>query len=469
MSGAECLALLPVMGLCCESWILCLLCTPSMHHMRKTDLPRPSLVLPHPPPQEVRDEYGGSMPVMLYALRPQAAAAAVAGAGEDGDPAGQRRRCLNEGLSLTQLAPRCSTYSVLAPAAATAALPLLRWQPGNAYHASALCAAALDTATLPYRLAGGEGHGTAIGELSLGVGTDGELFRCCCYCCCCCCCAAMSAYHPAMYQPAVQGWFLSPIRAHPAASSCSNCAGRSDIWGLTHLLTSQHRSPLTALSMSMPCPSLPADMQQQAATADARLQHGARDGAAGTASGPPSSSGSSSGGPFTTRWLASLTPGVAAASDTGRFAESVVLRGPRTGSAPLDLCAAAVALDAALAEERLRCVRQRTLVGQPLAVPLPFPHIWARDLSRDGDAPVGRPSSSSGGGQDIASCAVLTRLGGTSAFGPVVAAAQRRFRTTARSAQGQATLEGWGHGSEELGEMEEELERLAHAYDEEDA
>ena len=121
----------------------------------------------------MRDEYGASLPVMLYALRPQAgpaaaaaAAAAAAGAAEGGGAAERRRRCLNEGLSLAQLAQRCSTYTVVAPPAAPAALPLLRWQAGNAYHESALCAAALDTATMPYRLAGGEGPGMAIGGLA---------------------------------------------------------------------------------------------------------------------------------------------------------------------------------------------------------------------------------------------------------------------------------------------------------------
>lgn len=83
-----------------------------------------------------------------------------------GDPAEQRRRLLNEGLSLSHLAPLCSTFVPLAPPLqAPGVLPLLRWQPGNAFHASALCAAALDTATLPYRLlASGLSPAAATGE-----------------------------------------------------------------------------------------------------------------------------------------------------------------------------------------------------------------------------------------------------------------------------------------------------------------
>lgn len=239
------------------------------------------------------------------------------------------------------------------------------------------------------------------------------------------------------------------------------------MWGLTQLLTARHHSPLAALSLSLPCPALPADPQQQAAAADARRQQGGSAGGAPSPAGGPSGGSNTSGGsPFTTRWLASLTPGVAAAGDAARFAESVVLRGPRAGGAPLELGAAAAALDAALANERLRCVRQRSLVAQPLPLPLPFPRIWARGLGREGDVPPGwRPG---GGGQDIASCAVLTRLGGTAAMAPVVAGVQRRFRGAARSAQGQAALQSWGMGGEEVAELEEELQRLAHAYDEDE-
>lgn len=119
--------------------------------------------------QDVRDEYGGNRPVMLFALRPEVAAAPAA-AGAEAAPAELRRRRLNQGLSLSQLAPRCSTFTVVSPPAAPAALPLLRWQPGSAYHASALCAAALDTATLPYRLAPGDGPHAAIGERGPAAG-----------------------------------------------------------------------------------------------------------------------------------------------------------------------------------------------------------------------------------------------------------------------------------------------------------
>jgi hypothetical protein len=103
---------------------------------------------------------------MLYAVRP----AAVPAGGGEADPAARRRRQLNQALCLSLLAPHCSTYTVVAPPTSPAALPLLRWQPASLYHVSALCAAALDTATLAYRLAQAEGPDAPLGELLLPWG-----------------------------------------------------------------------------------------------------------------------------------------------------------------------------------------------------------------------------------------------------------------------------------------------------------
>lgn len=127
--------------------------------------------------QEVRDDYGSSLPVMLFTLRPQSPlyAQPAAAAAAEAAPAEARRQRLNEGLSLALLAQQCSTYTVVAPPPAAAALPALRWQPSNVYHASGLCAAALDTATLPYRLAARDGPAAAIGARWCWFGT-------CCMC-----------------------------------------------------------------------------------------------------------------------------------------------------------------------------------------------------------------------------------------------------------------------------------------------
>ena len=239
---------------------------------------------------------------------------------------------------------------------------------------------------------------------------------------------------------------------------------------LCQLLTGQHRSPLAALAMALPCAPLPADLQHAAQQADARFAHLSISGDSGGGGG--GGGGTRPGSlPFTARWLASLTPGIAAAGDAARYAESVELRGPRAGGMPVELGAAAAALDGALAAERLRCVRQRSLCAQPLPVPLPFPRVFATGLSQAGDPPAGSAALAAalrggGGGQEAASAPMLTRLSGTTAFAPLVTAVQRQFAATAGSAQGQATLEAWGHGREELGGLQERLTVLAHAYDE---
>lgn len=59
---------------------------------------------------------------------------------------------LNEALSLGILSPVASLYTPLAPPSGARGLPHLHWQPDRAFHTGALCAAALDSVTLPYRL-----------------------------------------------------------------------------------------------------------------------------------------------------------------------------------------------------------------------------------------------------------------------------------------------------------------------------
>lgn len=59
---------------------------------------------------------------------------------------------LNEALSLALLSPTASLYVPVAPPSGPQALPHLAWRPDRAFHTGALCAAALDSMTLPYRL-----------------------------------------------------------------------------------------------------------------------------------------------------------------------------------------------------------------------------------------------------------------------------------------------------------------------------
>jgi hypothetical protein len=81
----------------------------------------------------------------------------------------ERARRLSECLSLAELCPTAALYS---PLAAPAALPHAVWPAGSEYHSSALCAAFLESATLPTRLLAGRPGCTDLHSLShMLVGT----------------------------------------------------------------------------------------------------------------------------------------------------------------------------------------------------------------------------------------------------------------------------------------------------------
>ena len=64
----------------------------------------------------------------------------------------RRQWKLNEALSLALLSPMASLYAPVAPPSGPQSLPHLAWRPDRSFHTSALCASALDSITLPYRL-----------------------------------------------------------------------------------------------------------------------------------------------------------------------------------------------------------------------------------------------------------------------------------------------------------------------------
>lgn len=119
--------------------------------------------------QEVRDQYGGARPVVLFALRPSGSATVASHVGSHQEAtvhAQTRQRRLCEGLSLATLSQQCDLFVPVAPpcGGGAAGLPLMHWQQGNWYHESALCAAAIDSATLPYRLSRHPGGSGPLGE-----------------------------------------------------------------------------------------------------------------------------------------------------------------------------------------------------------------------------------------------------------------------------------------------------------------
>ena len=105
--------------------------------------------------QDVVDEY--RQPLLLFAVRPAALSGAAAAGAE---PAELRRQRLNQSMSAALLTQLADVFSVVA-APHPGALPLLSWQPGNVFHESAICAAALDAATMPYRLLRADGGSSA--------------------------------------------------------------------------------------------------------------------------------------------------------------------------------------------------------------------------------------------------------------------------------------------------------------------
>ncbi|BDA46653.1 Protein misato homolog 1 [Coccomyxa sp. Obi] len=342
--------------------------------------------------QMMQDDYARS-PVLLFAPRPSL----------DETPTQQasasRQRRLSEAVSMARLSEVSSVYVPLAP---PVSLPCVRWQPGNVFHASALCATVVDTATLPYRLARTPPHGP------LGV----------------------------------------PI-------------GACDLHSLAELLATSRQNNLTAAFAEVPCPDVP-EAHAAAAAADART-------------GDTLSSAS----PFTMQRAFSWTPGIPADVEE-RLAESVVLRGAQRGGRPLRADEAAQALDAALLQEGVRCVRHRCVVPQALPIPLPFPHIFPD--SGSGSSHGSRANGITNGGNGVrsasshqqrpmdnpASLPVLSRLCASPAAADVAKTKLERFEGLVSSGAGRATLQGWGYTEDDIAEIRERLESMASAFDHEE-
>jgi hypothetical protein len=265
-------------------------------------------------------------------------------------------------------------------------------------------------------------------------------------------------YHEAAAVAAALDAATTPCRLAAGGGG----AGRATAGELAALLAGRYRSPLAALAAALPCPALPADARAAGAAADPRVDHRHEGGGRAAAAPPP---------PFTAA-AASFTPGLGApAGDALCFAEAVSLRGPRAaggGAAPLD--AAAESLGCALraeggAERRERLV---ALTAAPLAPPLPFPPLFGPAVGPRGEWDGRAHGAPNGAGRRAAACPALARLAATAAWGPAAARAGARFRAAAASGAGRAALGAWGYADEDRDEFQERLERLAHAYEEQD-
>ncbi|KAK9918811.1 hypothetical protein WJX75_007119 [Coccomyxa subellipsoidea] len=341
--------------------------------------------------QMMQDDYSRS-PVLLFALRssleetPAQPVSAL------------RQRRLSEAASMARLSEISSLYIPVAP---PAHLPCLSRRPGNVFHASALCASVVDTATLPFRL-------------------------------------------------------LQNPRPGPLGVPIGACHLRS----LTELLGISQANNYTAAFAAVPCLDVP-EAHAAAAAADARTGH---------ASSPP---------PFTMQRTFSWTPGIPADVEE-RLAESVVLRGANRDGRPLRADEAAQALDTALLQEGVRCVRHRCVVPQPLPIPLPFPHIFqgscigSAQASRQNGLHTsgvnrqnGSTSQQSRQQAEIspASISVLSRLCASPAAAEVAKTQLERFRGLSTSGGGMAVLQGWNYSADDVAEIEERLQTMASAFE----
>ncbi|KAG2448450.1 hypothetical protein HYH02_006342 [Chlamydomonas schloesseri] len=332
---------------------------------------------------EVVEDFPGR-PRVLFSLRQPGAWSGAAEAAGPGLPGGvaapvstaqmtaRARGELSEALALCRMSELASLYIPLAAPAVQAPLPYLTsYNPLLPFHSSAVLAAAVDSAMLPTRLTGLR---TPLGE----------------------------------------------------------SVGNTDLHSLVQLLRPA-AAGLAAVHLALPCPALPADLQQlqrqldtrlrpphdssvvvaaaaaasAAAAEAARLRKGSGT-AAAPAQPPPVRSESVYGSTVQLvglEQLASLTPGISGRDDTAvrgacaSRAESYCLRGARTDAGPASTSSAIEALDSLLLQRAHRmCVRHRCATPMPLAVPLPFPDLFSPVVSLHGDIMLTRNGGNGRGG-----------------------------------------------------------------------
>jgi Tubulin domain/Misato Segment II tubulin-like domain len=376
--------------------------------------------------EEVRDDYGSNRTVMLWALRSSSGSGGTSMQIEAANTENRKHRLL-AGLSTAFLSQQCDVYVPMAAPAAHAAFPRVRWRHGDPFHESAILASALDCATLPYRLSSSNSSTSSNSEESIGA---------------------------------------------------------LDLWSLSSMLTGQHNTPLCALSMALPCPTLPSPTTSsdaaQKGDSRARKNH---------QNDMDREDERKRNICFTAAAAGLSGAGLGGALDQNRFAECLVLRGARTilssksesttkfsanSTSQMHVSDALRALDTSLLRENgVRCVQHRTVIAQPQPVPLPFPDIFSKDLDTFGDASmasqalINEKSDDKARGHHVASCPVLTRISGTASFGPVVAELAGQWTSAAGAAQGRAILDSWGIDREQSEDVRERLLDLSRAYDEE--
>ena len=98
------------------------------------------------------------------------------------------------------------------------------------------------------------------------------------------------------------------------------------------------------------------------------------------------------------------------------------------------------ALDRALAREAYRAPRLRFASVAPLPLPLPFPRVFRPD-----------------GGENPRECGAMTRLVATASYGRVLSEMNARWRRAVRGGAGKATVASWGYDGADVDDIGESL------------
>ena len=348
--------------------------------------------------EELRDEYG-TAPVTLFSLRPPSES--TRGSSTDARSRASRCALLNDALASSILAPSCDAYVPLGtPDHSRVSKFLPGYRGGDTYHSAAFHAAAIDTATLPWRVSDASGH-------------------------------------------SVGGAGMSSVVRH---------------------LSARAGGPFTAMTATTPCdafddPSVVA-ARSDSRKRDERRSHGGNSLLASRVNGMFAEEDDKAAMENARAVLSKqvyFTPGCVDEDAMEPTAEVYVARGWRVNGPDDNSRTAATpsqtrdALDAALRYEAYRAPRLRCAVSAPLPLPLPFPRVFGNGGSKNG-------------GPNPRECAAMTRLVSTGAYGAVLTSINAGWKRAVRGSAGKAMVRSWGYGDDDLEEVSESLATAAYAY-----
>ena len=361
--------------------------------------------------EEIRDEYG-SVPTVLFSLRPPVPSNSDT---ELLRTYRARLRSLNDAMASAVLAPNCDAYvPVACPDASRVRAAGLRGYDGDGrYVASALKAAAIDTATLTWRskddgrggfCVGGTGMREVAAHLSARTG---EPF------------AAMTSTTPCepVDVSSPRAAADDPRERRDASSGDSNRRGHHS------LLATRVRGVFDEAARSEDARRARAVLSRQVyytpgCDDEDRLE-------------PLAEVYSARG------WRVRMRRDDA--SSAGDTSSAVDTTSAATPTQTRD------ALDAALAREAYRAPRLRFASAAPLPLPLPFPRVFSAEH----------------GAQNPRECGAMTRLIATRSYGKVLTEMNARWRRAVRGGAGKATVASWGYGGADVDDIGESLASAA--------